>query len=280
MSLLSFLLTWDIYLFILYWQKNSVLPVPAQKCRVQHRCAGTPVQHCGCTEVSSMFWKFKWIIFSLLWTDCFDLHMHLGPFSSLVHKSKIKRKARERSEPIIQPASVNCINSDWLQKSAKTWSTASWVLIFSKQQIILILKWVTRGILDRICWGINNDVAPLCMIIHQSTWQDDNRDASAWLCLFAQAVSYQIQDISPTCAEHHKVRRPQIRCYGPSHHTRTWNASWRPPCPQRVQPRAGHYQWRVQWAASLHTTLFLPQRISGKCMALPATCPSPPLHCL
>ena len=46
------------------------------------------------TELSSMFWKSKWIIFSLLWIEI--------------------------SKPIIQPAVVNFINSDWLQKSAHT----------------------------------------------------------------------------------------------------------------------------------------------------------------
>ena len=88
---------------------------------------------------SSMFWKIKWIVFSLLWTDWFDLHMQLGPVSSLVYKSKFKRpwKMREISEPIIQPAVVNVLNSDWMQQSTKTWSTSSCVVNFSQLQIII-----------------------------------------------------------------------------------------------------------------------------------------------
>ena len=55
--------------------------------------------------------------------------MQLGPVSSPMHKSKIKTKVREISEPIIESAVVNFINShDWLLVSAKTWSTSSWVV--------------------------------------------------------------------------------------------------------------------------------------------------------
>ena len=42
--------------------------------------------------------KIWMIIFSLWWTDWFDLHMQLGPVSSLVHKSKFKSMVKENSE--------------------------------------------------------------------------------------------------------------------------------------------------------------------------------------
>ena len=64
--------------------------------------------------------KIWMIIFSLWWTDWFDLHMQLGPASLLVHKSKLKRTVRKISKPTVQPAVVNFINSDWLQQSAMT----------------------------------------------------------------------------------------------------------------------------------------------------------------
>ena len=121
-----------------------------------------------CTEVCSMFWKFKWIIFSLLWTDWFDLHMQLGPVSSLVHKSKLFK----RTELISEPSVVNFINSDWLQQSAKTCPHQVGQWIFSQQQIIVKYYQVSY---KKCSWSnsLRNQQrycmsGCLCIIIHQS----------------------------------------------------------------------------------------------------------------
>ena len=50
-----------------------------------------------------------------------------------------------------------------------------------------IIKWVTKSVLDRICWGINNDFA-----FFARSFIDWGSNRNVWLWLFAQAVSNQV----------------------------------------------------------------------------------------
>ena len=124
---------------------------------------------------------------------------------------------------------------------------------------------------------------------HHSSIRMQDNNSNTLHRSFPRAVSNQI--VSPT-AERHQAHQPHICSDGccPSRHscmlaaTRLEVTLQGPLQPARLAA-AGHplmLQWWGQWAAAPWlgrcTTVRSPQRISCRCMALPATSPPPARH--